>query len=140
MVPMVGNGAIRATGDMKTPALIMITAGVVNIVLDPLLIFGLGPFPRLELQGAAIATVISWVVTFAAAIWILGMKIGKEESGKIGYKDPRAQEMIDRFMRHTDFEFECSEIVGRKFKDVDDHADYLRDGGCSELIEVLAAG
>jgi hypothetical protein len=75
-----------------------------------------------------------------AAIWILGMKTSKEESGKFGYKDPRAQEMIDRFLKHTGFEFECSEIVGRKFKDADDHADYIRDGGCSELIEVLAAG
>jgi hypothetical protein len=74
-----------------------------------------------------------------AAIWILGMKIGKEESGKIGYKDPRTQEVIDRFTKHTDFEFECSEIVGRTFKDADDHAGYLRGGGCSELIEVLAA-
>jgi len=74
-----------------------------------------------------------------AAIWILGMKIGQEEGGKIGYKDPHAQEMIDRFMKHTDFKFECSEIVGRKFSDVDDHADFLRAGGCSELIEALAA-
>lgn len=74
-----------------------------------------------------------------AAIWILGMKIRKEESGKTGYKDPRTQGVIDRFMKQTDCEFDCSEIVGRKFKDVDDHAAYLRDGGCSELIEVLAA-
>ena len=50
-----------------------------------------------------------------AAIWILGMKIGKEEGGKAGFKDPRIQEVIDRFLKHTDFKFECSEIVGRKF-------------------------
>ena len=74
-----------------------------------------------------------------AAIWILGMKVGKEKSGKIEFKDPRTQEVIDRFLKHTDFQFECSEIVGRKFKDVDEHADYLREGGCSELIEALAA-
>jgi hypothetical protein len=74
-----------------------------------------------------------------AAIWILGMKIGQEERGKIGFKDPRTQEVIDRFTKHTEFKFECSEIVGRKFMNVDDHSDYLRDGGCSELIEMLAA-
>ncbi|MFH1766257.1 MAG: C-GCAxxG-C-C family protein [Gemmatimonadota bacterium] len=74
-----------------------------------------------------------------AAIWILGMKIRKEKSGKIRFKDPRPQEVIGRFLKHTDFEFECSEIVGRKFKNVGDHADYLRGGGCSELIAVLAA-
>lgn len=71
MVPMVGNSAIRATGDTKSPAVIMIIAGVVNVALDPVLIFGLGPFPRLGLQGAAIATVISWALTFAAAMWLL---------------------------------------------------------------------
>jgi hypothetical protein len=74
-----------------------------------------------------------------AAIWILGMKIGQEERGKIGFKDPRTQEVIDRFTKHTEFKFECSEIVGWKFMNVDDHSDYLRDGGCSELIEMLAA-
>ena len=76
VIPMVGNGAIRATGDTKTPATIMVIAGIVNIVLDPFLIFGIGPFPRLELQGAALATVISWGVTFTASLWILGKREG----------------------------------------------------------------
>ena len=76
VIPMVGNGALRATGDTKTPATIMIIAGIVNIVLDPFLIFGIGPFPRLELQGAALATVVSWGVTFTASLWILGKREG----------------------------------------------------------------
>lgn len=74
VIPMVGNSAIRATGDTKSPSVIMVIAGLVNVVLDPVLIFGLGPFPRLELQGAAIATVISWVVSFAAAMYLLGVR------------------------------------------------------------------
>ena len=74
VIPMVGNGAIRATGDTKTPATIMIIAGLVNIILDPFLIFGIGPFPRLELRGAALATVISWAVAFIASLWILGKR------------------------------------------------------------------
>ena len=71
VLPMIGNSALRATGDSFTPSLIMIIAGGVNVILDPLFIFGLGPFPRLELQGAALATVLSYLVTFAAASWIL---------------------------------------------------------------------
>lgn len=71
VLPMIGNSAIRATGDSFTPSLIMIIAGGVNVILDPLLIFGIGPFPRLELQGAALATVFSYLVTFAAASWVL---------------------------------------------------------------------
>ena len=71
VIPMVGNGAIRATGDMKTPAMIMGVAVLVNLILDPILIFGLGPFPRLELTGAAIATVISRAITLILSLSIL---------------------------------------------------------------------
>jgi hypothetical protein len=73
-----------------------------------------------------------------AAIWIIGMNINKEGSGKIEFKDPKALDVIDRFMKCTDYKFECSEIVGRKFKNVGDHAGYLHDGGCSAIIETLA--
>ncbi|MDD3642086.1 MAG: MATE family efflux transporter, partial [Candidatus Krumholzibacteria bacterium] len=69
--PMVSNNAIRANGDMKTPAMIMIVAVVVNIVLDPLLIFGIGPFPRLELAGAALATVIARAVQLVVSFWVV---------------------------------------------------------------------
>lgn len=71
IVPMVGNGAIRATGDTLFPAIIMVIAGGVNLILDPILIFGWGPVPALGLEGAAIATVISRVVTLAAALYVL---------------------------------------------------------------------
>jgi len=71
VVPMVGNSAIRATGDTKTPSLIMIIAAFVNFVLDPLLIFGLGPFPKLGLAGAAIATVFARAITLVISLWIL---------------------------------------------------------------------
>ena len=74
VVPMVGNNAIRATGDVKTPALIMVVAALVNTGLDPLLIFGIGPFPRLEIEGAAIATVISRATTLTVALWVLGRR------------------------------------------------------------------
>lgn len=59
IVPMVGNNAIRALGDTLTPGVIMIIAASINIILDPLLIFGIGIFPRLGIKGAAIATVIA---------------------------------------------------------------------------------
>jgi len=74
VIPMVGNNAIRATGDTKTPGLIMVVAAVANAIMDPLLIFGLGPFPRLELAGAAIATVIARAITLAVTLWVLGWR------------------------------------------------------------------
>jgi putative MATE family efflux protein len=75
VVPMVGNSAIRATGDTKTPSLIMMIAGFVNMAFDPFLIFGIGPFPRLELRGAAISTVLSFGTTTLAALWLLGPRL-----------------------------------------------------------------
>jgi putative MATE family efflux protein len=71
VIPMTGNSAIRGLGDTKTPALVMLVAAVANTILDPLLIFGLGPFPELGVRGAAIATVISRSFTFVVACYVL---------------------------------------------------------------------
>ncbi|GEA52033.1 MATE family efflux transporter [Vibrio inusitatus NBRC 102082] len=75
VIPMSGNAAIRACGDTKTPAKIMISAGVVNGVLDPLLIFGIGPFPELGIQGAAIASGISWFAALIGAFYFLVVRV-----------------------------------------------------------------
>jgi putative MATE family efflux protein len=50
---------LRACGDTRTPMKISAIVVGLNLVLDPVLIFGLGPFPRLEVLGAAIATIIA---------------------------------------------------------------------------------
>lgn len=71
VIPMAGNSAIRATGDTKTPAKIMIVAGFINGLLDPLLIFGLGPLPALGVKGAAIASAISWAGALVCALYVL---------------------------------------------------------------------
>lgn len=71
VVPMVGNSAIRAAGDTKIPSLIMILAGAVNIVLDPVFILGWGFVPSLGLRGAAIATVLSRSITLIASLIVL---------------------------------------------------------------------
>ena len=73
-MPLVGNAAIRATGDAITPAIIMTIVALVNVVLDPILIFGLLGFPRLELQGAAIATVLANAIAALAGLYIIYAK------------------------------------------------------------------
>jgi hypothetical protein len=73
-----------------------------------------------------------------AFIWITAMESGVEGTGRLDYRNPKALDVIDRFTRSTDSKFECAEIVGRKFENVGDHADYLRSGGCSEIIKGLA--
>lgn len=74
VIPMIGNSAIRATGDTKTPSMVMLVAVVANIILDPILIFGFGPIPRLGLAGAALATVIARAITFFFALWVLSKR------------------------------------------------------------------
>jgi putative MATE family efflux protein len=71
VIPMAGNSAIRASGDTKTPAKIMMLAGLINGMLDPLLIFGLGPFPELGIQGAAIASAFSWLGALCGSLYVL---------------------------------------------------------------------
>ncbi|MDO9578156.1 MAG: C-GCAxxG-C-C family (seleno)protein [Candidatus Cloacimonadales bacterium] len=72
-----------------------------------------------------------------AAIWILTMNKG--EDSKIDFNDPKALELIEiAFLPNSDYEFKCSEIVGRKFENIKDHADFMREGGCSKIIEALA--
>ncbi len=53
------NFLLRAIGDTRTPVKINIATVLLNLVLDPLFIFGVGPFPRLGVVGAAIATMFS---------------------------------------------------------------------------------
>ena len=59
IMPPVCDSCLRAGGDMMRPLFVMCTCAVMNIILDPLLIFGLGPFPAMGMQGAALATLIS---------------------------------------------------------------------------------
>lgn len=76
ILPMVGNFAMRAAGDARAPAIILTTSAAINIVLDPILIFGWLGLPAMELRGAAIATVIANGVTVVASIAILHFREG----------------------------------------------------------------
>lgn len=71
-----------------------------------------------------------------AAIWIIAMEHGQE-----GFKfsSDITSNVIDQFMESADYEFECAKIVGRRFADATDHACYVRNGGCANIIEALAA-
>ncbi len=92
MIPMVGNNAIRATGDTKTPSKIMMVAVTANIILDPILIFGFGPIPAMGIKGAALATLFSRAITLIAALYILGYR-----EKMISFIKPRLSEVFHSF-------------------------------------------
>ena len=88
VVPMVGNFAIRATGDTVSPSAIMLVANGLNLVLDPLLIFGLWGLPRLGIVGAAVATVIGRATALIGALAILHFR-----KRMLTFSRPRAGEL-----------------------------------------------
>ena len=62
---------MRGAGDTVTPMIVMLGTVIANVALDPLLIFGVGPFPELGVEGAAIATVIARGSAMVAGLWIM---------------------------------------------------------------------
>lgn len=72
--PMLGNFALRATGDTASPSMIMGVAVGINLILDPIFIFGFGPVPAMGLSGAAISTLIGRAFTLFASWYFLTRK------------------------------------------------------------------
>ena len=70
-----GNSILRACGDTKSPSLIMAGSGLINAVLDPVLIFGVGPIPAFGIAGAALATLVSWLIGFVYLFYLLAVKL-----------------------------------------------------------------
>lgn len=74
MVEIAIEKVLQATGNMIFPMIFQLIGAVTNIVLDPLFIFGIGPFPRMEVAGAAVATVIGQILSMIFAIYVLFFK------------------------------------------------------------------
>ncbi|ELY88943.1 MATE efflux family protein [Natrialba taiwanensis DSM 12281] len=62
---------MRGYGNTRAPMRVMFISVVINVAIDPLLIFGVGPLPRLEVQGAAVATVISRAIATVIGFYLL---------------------------------------------------------------------
>lgn len=62
---------LRGAGDSRTPFYFMLLSVVLDVVLNPILIFGIGPLPALHIAGSALATLISQLVALAAMLWVL---------------------------------------------------------------------
>lgn len=65
------DAGFRASGDTRTPLAILSASIIVTLILDPVLILGLGPAPRLGIAGAAIATVTTRTLAFIIGIVVL---------------------------------------------------------------------
>ena len=91
------TGLFTAQGDSRSPLMANFLGLVGNMILDPLLILGVGPFPRLETVGAAVATVTAQILVFAVLAFriftsrlepnvLRGVRLFSRHSGKF-YKN-----------------------------------------------------
>lgn len=76
LITLVAFGALRGMQNMQVPLWIALAINALNIGLDALLIFGLGPVPALGIAGAALASVIAQWVGAGLALWQIRKKIG----------------------------------------------------------------
>ena len=75
VVGMVGMSSMRATGDTRLPSMLMVLAAIINVILDPILIFGLGPAPEMGLNGAAMAALIARAGIFLGMLYLLRVRL-----------------------------------------------------------------
>lgn len=73
-IPMIANNILRGEGNTFIPMISMLIGSIINIILDPFLIFGYGFFPELGIEGAAIATVLARIISgiFIVSILLFG--------------------------------------------------------------------
>jgi putative MATE family efflux protein len=72
---MVATSSMRATGDTMLPSKLMIGASILNVILDPIFIFGFGPIPGMGLNGVAIAGLVSRAMFFFVSLYYLSHRL-----------------------------------------------------------------
>jgi putative MATE family efflux protein len=71
VVGMVGTSSMRATGDTVLPGKLMMAGAALNVLLDPIFIFGFGPVPAMGLNGAATAALLARGSMFLGTIYFM---------------------------------------------------------------------
>jgi hypothetical protein len=75
----------------------------------------------------------------AAAVWLAGLGVLRGGADRVDFESPVVRAVIDRFVATTGGSMECAGICGRPFAGVEEHAAYLRGGGCAPVLDALAA-
>lgn len=88
VVGMVGMASMRATGDTRLPSMLMVLASVLNVIFDPILIFGIGPVPAMGLNGAAMAALLARATIFIGTLYLM-----KKRLDMVSFNKPDPKEL-----------------------------------------------
>ena len=75
----------------------------------------------------------------SAAVWLNSLAWSKEHRGKSAWSNRDAKKTLKRFLIETDSEILCHKICGQRFKTIDDHTAFVKNGGCRKLIDLLSS-
>ncbi|MFD0916497.1 MATE family efflux transporter [Pseudahrensia aquimaris] len=89
IIPMVANAIVRAVGNSFWPSAIMVASAIINIAITPAFIFGWGPIPALNIEGAAWGTLIARVFTLFLGLWLI---VYREEM--VAFAKPTIEELV----------------------------------------------
>lgn len=74
----------------------------------------------------------------SAAIWMKSLSWCREESKKSSLKNPGAKKTLETFYKATGSKIRCDEITGLIFNSIDEHTNFIKNGGCDMIIKTLA--
>ena len=74
----------------------------------------------------------------AAAIWKTVLELVKKDNWKTSFNDPITEKILNKFYEATDYEMECKGICGKTFNSIEEHTEFIKNGGCSKLISILS--
>ncbi len=86
LLGMFSSSIFQGYGNTMTPMRLMMLGNILNLILDPLLIFGIGPFPEMGIEGAALATAIGRTAAFSYIAWQI---FGKHRPVAIDFRNFR---------------------------------------------------
>ncbi|MEV8043774.1 MATE family efflux transporter [Streptomyces griseoluteus] len=92
------DGLFKGTGDTRTPMRTALLANGCVLVLDPLLIYGVGGLPRLGVQGAALATLVGRAVALAVGVLLLRRTLGRVRGDQVA-DGPSTAAVVRRVLR-----------------------------------------
>ncbi len=72
-----------------------------------------------------------------AAIWKITLDLVKNGEWKYTISNPTFDKILENFYEVSNYEMECSKICGKQFKTAEEHTEFINNGGCSKLIDVL---